>query len=136
MRRTSLSLPTVGVENVPSPLPEQLVVLDVREQDEWDAGHIEGAQHIPLGDLGARLGEVPADRQVLCVCHVGGRSARAVVTRPRPAEIAPNAACLAGTRCNVGGRGRREGSAGGESAVVRTQNWPRDGATTASRPSR
>jgi rhodanese-related sulfurtransferase len=67
------------VEHVPSPLPEQLVVLDVREQDEWDAGHIEGAQHIPLGELGARLGEVPADRQVLCVCHVGGRSARATL---------------------------------------------------------
>src|SRR5439155_3207764 len=32
-----------------------LHLLDVREQDEWDAGHIEGAQHIPLGELGARL---------------------------------------------------------------------------------
>ena len=34
-----------------------LHLLDVREQDEWDAGHIEGAQHIPLGELAARLGE-------------------------------------------------------------------------------
>ncbi|HEY7624487.1 MAG TPA: rhodanese-like domain-containing protein, partial [Candidatus Limnocylindria bacterium] len=28
-----------------------LHLLDVREQDEWDAGHIEGSQHIPLGEL-------------------------------------------------------------------------------------
>jgi rhodanese-related sulfurtransferase len=52
-------------------------LLDVREQDEWDAGHIEGAQHIPLGQLGDRLGEVPKDRTVVSVCRSGGRSGRA-----------------------------------------------------------
>lgn len=78
MRRMP-SVPTVGVDRVPSPLPEQLVVLDVREQHEWDDGHIEGARHIPLGELVARVEEIPADRQVLCVCHVGARSAQATV---------------------------------------------------------
>lgn len=52
-------------------------LLDVREQDEWDAGHIEGAQHIPLGDLGDRLGEVPTDRVIVAVCRSGSRSDRA-----------------------------------------------------------
>jgi len=52
-------------------------LLDVREMDEWDAGHIDGAQHIPLGDLGARLAEVPKDRVVVAVCRSGSRSDRA-----------------------------------------------------------
>lgn len=71
------SVPTVDVADTPAPLPEDLHVLDVREQVEWDYGHIEGAQHIPLADLPGRLAEVP-DAQTLVVCKVGGRSARAV----------------------------------------------------------
>lgn len=75
----SAQVPTVPVDGVPVPMPEGLHVLDVREPHEWDSGHIEGAQHIPLGELGARVAEVPDDRQVLCVCHVGARSAQATV---------------------------------------------------------
>jgi len=56
----------------------ELHLLDVREQDEWDAGHIEGAQHIPLGDLGTRLAEVPTNQVVVAVCRSGSRSDRAV----------------------------------------------------------
>lgn len=52
-------------------------VLDVREPDEWAGGHIAGATHIPLGELQARVAEVPDDRPVLCVCAVGGRSGMA-----------------------------------------------------------
>lgn len=73
-------IPAVEIEAVPDPLPEGLLVLDVREDDEWAAGHIEGALHIPLMDLPARLGdfvEVEAP-QTLVVCKAGGRSARAV----------------------------------------------------------
>jgi rhodanese-related sulfurtransferase len=55
----------------------ELHLLDVREQDEWDAGHIDGAQHIPLGELGARLAELPKDRLVVAVCRSGSRSDRA-----------------------------------------------------------
>ena len=53
-------------------------LLDVREDDEWAAGHIDGAQHIPLGELSARLGEVPKDRTIVAVCRSGGRSEAAV----------------------------------------------------------
>ena len=55
----------------------ELHLLDVREQDEWDAGHIEGAQHIPLGELGPRLAEVPKAQVVVAVCRSGSRSDRA-----------------------------------------------------------
>lgn len=52
-------------------------ILDVREDDEWAAGHIDGSQHIPLGQLMGRLDELPADQQVVVTCKMGGRSARA-----------------------------------------------------------
>jgi rhodanese-related sulfurtransferase len=53
------------------------VVLDVREQDEWDAGHAVAAQFVPLSELHERVSEVPTDGQVLVVCRSGGRSLRA-----------------------------------------------------------
>jgi rhodanese-related sulfurtransferase len=53
------------------------LLLDVRENDEWDAGHVSGAVHIPLGQLVERVDELPDDRQVVVVCRSGARSARA-----------------------------------------------------------
>lgn len=53
-------------------------LLDVREDDEWQAGHIEGAQHIPLGQLKERLAEVPKDQRIVAVCRSGSRSAAAM----------------------------------------------------------
>jgi len=73
-----MSVPTITVDGVPHPLPEGLVVLDVREPVEWQSGHIDGALHIPLMELPQRLDEIP-DAQTLVVCAVGGRSARAVM---------------------------------------------------------
>lgn len=72
-----MQIPTVAVTGIPDPLPEQLTVIDVREDAEWEAGHIDGSVHIPLYDLPSRAGELP-DGQILVVCTVGGRSARAV----------------------------------------------------------
>jgi rhodanese-related sulfurtransferase len=73
-----VQIPTAAVSGIPDPLPEGLVVLDVREDDEWAAGHVEGAVHIPLMELGARYAELPAAEQTLVVCRVGSRSAYAV----------------------------------------------------------
>ena len=53
-------------------------LLDVREDDEWTAGHIDGAQHIPLRALTERLSEVPKERTIVAVCRSGGRSEAAV----------------------------------------------------------
>lgn len=54
-------------------------VIDVREQSEWDAGHIPGATLLPLADVPQRIGEVVPDKDapLLLHCAVGGRSARA-----------------------------------------------------------
>lgn len=58
-------------------IPADAKILDVREDMEWEAGHIEGAQHIPLGDVPARYGEVPLDEDVYIICRSGGRSLKA-----------------------------------------------------------
>ncbi|KIH98984.1 sulfurtransferase [Streptomonospora alba] len=68
------SVPVVDVGSVP---PDGYL-LDVREDDEWAAGHAPEAVHVPLGRLAERAGEIPKDRQVYVVCRVGGRSAQAV----------------------------------------------------------
>jgi rhodanese-related sulfurtransferase len=53
-------------------------LLDVREPEEWAAGHAPEAYHVPMNQLLARLDEVPADRDVVVVCRVGSRSAQVV----------------------------------------------------------
>jgi rhodanese-related sulfurtransferase/predicted transcriptional regulator len=46
-----------------------VVVVDVRPSDEFDAGHIEGARSIPLSELEQRLDELPSDREVIAYCR-------------------------------------------------------------------
>ena len=50
-------------------------LLDVREDDEWNAGHAPEAVHVAMGLVSERAAEIPSDRTVLCICRVGGRSA-------------------------------------------------------------
>ena len=52
-----------------------LLVLDVRNRSEFNAGHLPGALNIPLGELPHRLGELPADGTIVTQCASGGRSA-------------------------------------------------------------
>lgn len=73
-----MSIPTISVDALPDPLPDGVSYLDVREPEEWQAGHIEGAAHIPLSELPGRIGELPPGDLVL-VCKVGGRSAQAAM---------------------------------------------------------
>jgi rhodanese-related sulfurtransferase len=49
-------------------------LLDVREDDEWAAGHAPEAVHVVMGTVPDRMGEIPDDRTVVCICRVGGRS--------------------------------------------------------------
>ena len=58
-------------------VPDGAWLLDVREDDEWAAGYAPGARHIPLGELGARSGEIPQGEAIYVICRSGGRSARA-----------------------------------------------------------
>lgn len=62
-------------------VPADGLLVDVREDDEWAAGHAEGAVHVPMSDFVARSGEVTAKAAdgggpVYVVCRSGGRSAQ------------------------------------------------------------
>ena len=54
------------------------LLLDVREDFEWERGHAPQALHIAMSELGQRVEELPTDRTIVCVCHIGGRSAMVV----------------------------------------------------------
>lgn len=57
---------------------KSVFVLDVRQPEEYRAGHIAGATLIPLDKLGQSLGKLPQNRKILCVCRSGSRSSAAV----------------------------------------------------------
>ena len=56
---------------------EHSVLLDVREADEWEAGHAPGATWVRLGDLESARFRIPFNRRIVCVCRSGNRSAHA-----------------------------------------------------------
>ncbi|MCE1178455.1 MAG: rhodanese-like domain-containing protein [Micrococcales bacterium] len=63
----------------PREIPDDEVIVDVREQNEWDAGHAPGAVHIPLGELPGRVAELAdIEEPWQIVCRSGNRSGRAV----------------------------------------------------------
>ncbi|WNG92718.1 rhodanese-like domain-containing protein [Mycobacterium sp. ITM-2016-00318] len=70
------SIREVDVSGVPTAFDESVVLLDVRENDEWDRGHAAGAQHIPMGEVPARMAEIDQEATLFVVCHLGGRSMR------------------------------------------------------------
>lgn len=69
----SPQLPDISVTAIPA----DAFLLDVREADEWRAGHAESAVHVPLGAVTARVGDLPSDATIVCICRLGGRSAKA-----------------------------------------------------------
>lgn len=66
----------VEVSDVPVTFDGSVVLLDVRENDEWHRGHAAGALHIPMREVPARIGEIDSGAQLFVVCHLGGRSLR------------------------------------------------------------
>ncbi|WP_298251958.1 rhodanese-like domain-containing protein [uncultured Arthrobacter sp.] len=66
------------LQNVPvTAVPKDARILDVREDYEWEAGHIDGALHIPLDELPTRVDELDPDEDLHVICRSGGRSQRA-----------------------------------------------------------
>jgi rhodanese-related sulfurtransferase len=72
-------VPQVTPEEAAARVDEGALLLDVREDDEWTAGHAPEAQHLALGRLQDEHGTLPKDRPIIAVCRVGGRSERAAV---------------------------------------------------------
>ena len=70
-----MSIPAISVGD----LADDALVLDVREPGEWAAGRVPNAVHVPLGELPARLADLPTgDGPLPVICRSGGRSAQAV----------------------------------------------------------
>ena len=83
-----MPVPTVTVAQVDA----DAYLLDVRDLDEWEAGHAPEAVHLPMMEIPGRLAELPEDRDVVVVCRVGSRSAQVVAYlqahgRPRAANL-------------------------------------------------
>jgi len=53
------------------------VLVDVRSPGEFGSGHIKGAKNIPVGEIGARAGELPKDKTIVVYCRSGARSGQA-----------------------------------------------------------
>ena len=69
-------VPEAAIGDGPATFGDGAVLLDVREDDEWQRGHAPDAQHIPMGDVPARMAEIDTDADLYVVCHDGGRSHR------------------------------------------------------------
>jgi rhodanese-related sulfurtransferase len=65
-------VPTVPARDV----PDTAYLLDVREPEEWRAGHAPGAVHLPMNEVPGRLAEIPREGDVVVVCRSGNRSAQ------------------------------------------------------------
>ncbi len=73
-----MTVPEVSPAEAAALAERGALLLDVRNDDEWTAGHAPGACYLTLAQLPGRTGELPLDRTIVAVCRVGGRSARAV----------------------------------------------------------
>lgn len=62
----------------PAQVEPSAYLLDVREPDEWQAGHAPDAHHMPMMEVPARIAEIPNDTEVVVVCRSGGRSGQVV----------------------------------------------------------
>ncbi len=89
-----MNQPVAVPEVLSTDLPAGAFLLDVREDDEWSAGHAPDAVHVRLGELGARAAELPRDREVYVICRTGNRSAYAAqalvgggLDEPEPAVL-------------------------------------------------
>lgn len=82
---TTAQVADVDLQNLPDTVTVQqtkpllgnpdVLLLDVREQSEYDAGHIPGVKLIPTGQVASRLSEIPKDKPVIVTCRTGNRSA-------------------------------------------------------------
>jgi rhodanese-related sulfurtransferase len=75
-RMTEDAVPQADIATLPPDIDESVILLDVREDDEWQRGHAPGALHIPMGQIPARIDEIDSAATLYVVCQGGGRSQR------------------------------------------------------------
>jgi rhodanese-related sulfurtransferase len=75
-RVAAVEVPQIGVDELER-RREGTFVLDVRQPDEYEGGHVPGARLIPLAEIPDRVGELPSGEPLLVICRTGGRSQRA-----------------------------------------------------------
>lgn len=73
-----MPVPEISVEELKAKIESKdpFVLLDVREQEEYDTARIDGSVLIPMGTIPQRCAELPKDKEIVVHCHHGGRSAR------------------------------------------------------------
>jgi rhodanese-related sulfurtransferase len=71
-------IPSVNPAEVPDLIQKGALLIDVREEVEWDEARIGGAVHRPMTDFATWWAEVPDDRTVVVYCRTGSRSGRVV----------------------------------------------------------
>lgn len=72
-------VPQVSLAQVEAACHEsRVLILDVRTEEEYHAGHILGARSLPLYELAEKINQVPRERPVYVICQTGGRSLQAV----------------------------------------------------------
>jgi rhodanese-related sulfurtransferase/glyoxylase-like metal-dependent hydrolase (beta-lactamase superfamily II) len=71
----TMPVPEVGPDDARALVDSGALLLDVREPDEWEAGHAPDARFLPMGRVQAQQDELPKDRRIVAVCRLGGRSA-------------------------------------------------------------
>ncbi len=74
---TDLTPLEVDLDTFAAAFAEGAVVLDVRNPDEYESGHVPGAVLIPLGELSERREDIPDGEPVYVICAMGGRSLQA-----------------------------------------------------------
>jgi rhodanese-related sulfurtransferase len=82
--QSNAAAPVIDIANLPETVDvamvkalqdnPSIVILDVREPDEYKAGHIPGIKPIPMGEVADRLAEIPKDKPVIVTCQSGNRS--------------------------------------------------------------
>ena len=72
------TVPEVDAAGAEALVTTGAMLVDVREPDEWTAGHAPAAVHVPLGDVPASIEGFPTDRRIVCICRSGARSGRVV----------------------------------------------------------
>jgi rhodanese-related sulfurtransferase len=70
----TVEVPEFEADDAEAAVAGGAVLLDVREPDEWEAGHAPGSVHIPMREVQARVGELPRDRRIVAICRSGARS--------------------------------------------------------------